>query len=145
MATAIKMLDDMINQLEVLVNLSSEVSSSSNISKKGVTSDDMAQKVKVEKQPSENKPKVSKQASTPSSEPTSFNINAIDLRVGVITKVTKHETADKLYCEEIDVGEEAPRPIASGLVKHYCKQYFMKQIFVYSLSISHDVYMLLQP
>ncbi|OQS02346.1 hypothetical protein THRCLA_05268, partial [Thraustotheca clavata] len=31
----------------------------------------------------------------------------------------KHETADKLYCEEIDVGEDAPRQIASGLVKHY--------------------------
>ena len=26
---------------------------------------------------------------------------------------------DKLYCEEIDVGEEVPRQIASGLAKHY--------------------------
>lgn len=31
----------------------------------------------------------------------------------------KHETAEKLYCELIDVGEGEPRPIASGLVQHY--------------------------
>ncbi len=48
-----------------------------------------------------------------------FDINSIDLRVGIIVKVSKHETAEKLYCEEIDIGEDKPRAIASGLVKHY--------------------------
>lgn len=48
-----------------------------------------------------------------------FNVNALDLRVGLIVKVSRHETADKLYCEEIDVGEDVPRQIASGLVPHY--------------------------
>ncbi|CAM9361935.1 unnamed protein product [Hapterophycus canaliculatus] len=43
----------------------------------------------------------------------------VDLRVGLIKRVWTHESADKLYCEEIDVGEEAPRNIASGLVPHY--------------------------
>eukprot|EP00904_Undaria_pinnatifida_P000404 jgi/Undpi1/10364/HiC_scaffold_29.g12814.m1 len=43
----------------------------------------------------------------------------VDLRVGVISKVWVHESADTLYCEEIDVGEEEPRKIASGLVPHY--------------------------
>jgi glutamyl-tRNA synthetase len=42
-------------------------------------------------------------------------ISALDIRVGVITKVWEHEEADKLYCEEIDVGEDEPRRIASGL------------------------------
>ena len=42
-------------------------------------------------------------------------ITALDIRVGKITKVWAHEEADKLYCEEIDVGEEEPRKIASGL------------------------------
>jgi len=42
-------------------------------------------------------------------------ITALDIRVGRITKVWEHEEADKLYCEEIDVGEEEPRQIASGL------------------------------
>ena len=37
----------------------------------------------------------------------------------MIPAVKKHETAEKLYCEEIDVGEDAPRAIASGLVAHY--------------------------
>jgi methionyl-tRNA synthetase len=43
----------------------------------------------------------------------------IELRVGQITKVWNHETGDKLYCEEIEMGEEAPRQIASGLRAHY--------------------------
>lgn len=42
-------------------------------------------------------------------------ISALDIRVGRIGKVWMHEEADKLYCEEIDVGEDEPRQIASGL------------------------------
>eukprot|EP00529_Nitzschia_sp_RCC80_P001713 CAMPEP_0113494162 /NCGR_PEP_ID=MMETSP0014_2-20120614/28965_1 /TAXON_ID=2857 /ORGANISM="Nitzschia sp." /LENGTH=881 /DNA_ID=CAMNT_0000388047 /DNA_START=286 /DNA_END=2931 /DNA_ORIENTATION=- /assembly_acc=CAM_ASM_000159 len=42
-------------------------------------------------------------------------ITALDIRVGRINKVWEHEEADKLYCEEIDVGEDEPRMIASGL------------------------------
>ncbi|KAL7503705.1 hypothetical protein ACHAXN_001719 [Cyclotella atomus] len=42
-------------------------------------------------------------------------ITALDIRVGRINKVWAHEEADKLYCEEIDVGEAEPRKIASGL------------------------------
>ena len=44
----------------------------------------------------------------------------VDIRVGQITKVWNHPDADKLFCEEIDVGEETgPRQIASGLRNHY--------------------------
>jgi methionine--tRNA ligase beta chain len=42
-------------------------------------------------------------------------VTALDIRVGRITKVWEHPEADKLYCEEIDVGEDEPRQIASGL------------------------------
>lgn len=42
-------------------------------------------------------------------------ISALDIRVGVVKKVWEHEEADKLFCEEIDVGEDEPRRIASGL------------------------------
>lgn len=42
-------------------------------------------------------------------------ITALDIRVGMIKKVWEHPEADKLYCEEIDVGEDEPRQIASGL------------------------------
>jgi aminoacyl tRNA synthase complex-interacting multifunctional protein 1 len=47
------------------------------------------------------------------------DICKLEIKVGVITKVWVHETADKLYCEEIDVGEESPRQIASGLRDHF--------------------------
>merc|ERR1712176_1597999 len=42
-------------------------------------------------------------------------ITALDIRVGEIKKVWEHEEADKLYCEEIDVGEDELRTVASGL------------------------------
>jgi len=42
-------------------------------------------------------------------------ITSLDIKVGRITKVWEHPEADKLYCEEIDVGEDEPRLIASGL------------------------------
>ena len=45
-------------------------------------------------------------------------ITALDIRVGRITKVWSHEESEKLFCEEIDVGEGEPRLIASGL-RHY--------------------------
>lgn len=43
----------------------------------------------------------------------------IDMRVGKIVKVWPHPSADKLFCEHIDVGEQEPRLICSGLVGHY--------------------------
>lgn len=51
--------------------------------------------------------------------PAALTLNSLDLRVGRIVSVEKHATADKLYCEMIDIGEAEPRAIASGLVPHY--------------------------
>jgi len=49
-----------------------------------------------------------------------IDISMLDIRVGVITKAWEHEEAEKLFCEEIDIGEESgPRQIASGLREHY--------------------------
>lgn len=47
-----------------------------------------------------------------------ISVAACEFKVGHIKKVWKHPEAEKLYCEEIDVGEDAPRQIASGLVQH---------------------------
>ena len=47
------------------------------------------------------------------------DISKLDIRVGTITKAWEHEEADRLYCEEIDVGEGTPRLICSGLREHY--------------------------
>jgi len=48
-----------------------------------------------------------------------FDVSALDIRVGKILKVWEHDSADKLFCEEIDVGEDKPRQIASGLRPFY--------------------------
>ncbi|KAF7151503.1 hypothetical protein RHSIM_Rhsim02G0168300 [Rhododendron simsii] len=42
--------------------------------------------------------------------------NTLDMRVGVIVKAWRHEEADSLYVEEVDIGEPQPRIICSGLV-----------------------------
>ena len=58
-----------------------------------------------------------KKAPAPAS--TEIDVSKLDIRVGVITKAWLHEEADKLFCEEIDIGEDSPRKIASGLRAHY--------------------------
>lgn len=70
-------------------------------------------------EPKEEKSTESKkqEEATPSTE---IDISKFDIRVGVITKAWEHEEADKLFCEEIDMGEpDGPRTIASGLRAHY--------------------------
>lgn len=52
-------------------------------------------------------------------ETSQLTINDLDLRVGLIVDVSLHPSAEKLYCEDIDVGEDTPRKIASGLVPYY--------------------------
>jgi methionine--tRNA ligase beta chain len=52
--------------------------------------------------------------------PAQPEFTKMDIRVGKIVKVWNHDSADKLFCEQIDVGEETgPREIASGLKGHY--------------------------
>jgi len=60
-----------------------------------------------------------KKPETPVEDSTEIDISKLDIRVGVITKAWLHEEADKLFCEEIDIGEDSPRQIASGLRAHY--------------------------
>ncbi|CAH0389183.1 unnamed protein product [Bemisia tabaci] len=42
----------------------------------------------------------------------------LDIRVGKIVEVSRHPDADSLYVEKIDLGEESPRTIVSGLVNY---------------------------
>lgn len=61
-----------------------------------------------------------KQTEEPPAPSADIDVSKLDIRVGVITKAWFHEEADKLFCEEIDIGEESgPRQIASGLRAHY--------------------------
>ena len=54
-----------------------------------------------------------KKENTP--EPSSI-ISRLDMCVGKVLSVKKHPEADSLYVETIDVGEEVPRTVVSGLV-----------------------------
>jgi len=100
-----QLLDDLIAEIEVS------------------TTGNKATKKENDKPKSENKKEKGARREKPAPAPTAadepISVNSIDLRVGKIVSVCKHETADKLYCEMIDVGEEEPRAIASGLVPHY--------------------------
>ncbi|XP_064628436.1 tyrosine--tRNA ligase, cytoplasmic-like [Lineus longissimus] len=51
----------------------------------------------------------------PSSASEELSPAALDLRIGKIISVKKHPDADSLYVEEVDLGEEAPRTVVSGL------------------------------
>ncbi|CAB9503710.1 Phenylalanine--tRNA ligase alpha subunit [Seminavis robusta] len=65
----------------------------------------------------EETPKRKKKAPAPAAE---IDVSKLDIRVGIIQKAWEHPEADKLFCEEIDLGEEGgPRQIASGLKAHY--------------------------
>ncbi|KAL3997291.1 putative tRNA binding domain family protein [Acanthocheilonema viteae] len=46
------------------------------------------------------------------------DIGRLDLRVGRILKAEKHPDADSLYVEQMDVGEDEPRTVISGLVRY---------------------------
>lgn len=77
------------------------------------------QDAQQQQQQQQKKKKEKKQAPAAAAS-TDIDISKLDIRVGTITKVWEHEEADKLYCEEIDIGEEdGPRSIASGLRPHY--------------------------
>ncbi|KAL7527090.1 hypothetical protein ACHAXR_001796, partial [Thalassiosira sp. AJA248-18] len=70
----------------------------------------------------EKQTKKKKKKKTPPPQPaaTEIDISKLNILVGVINKAWEHEEADKLFCEEIDVGEpDGPRQIASGLRAHY--------------------------
>jgi methionyl-tRNA synthetase len=57
----------------------------------------------------------------------------VDLRVGKILSVERHPQAEKLYVETIDLGEEEPRTIVSGLVPHYSEEELLgKSVIVVS-------------
>ena len=65
------------------------------------------------------KPKKKKKSPPPEDAAAEMDVSKLDIRVGVIQEAWEHEEADKLFCEKIDIGEEEPRQIASGLRAYY--------------------------
>jgi len=58
------------------------------------------------KAPPEAKPQATKKA---------IDVSVLDIRVGTIVKAWEHPGADKLWVESVELGEERPRQIVSGL------------------------------
>ncbi|KAJ0974640.1 hypothetical protein J5N97_016605 [Dioscorea zingiberensis] len=63
-------------------------------------------------------PTPSSPSPSPPSDPIKDAADALDIRVGRIIKAWRHPEADSLYVEEVDVGEDEPRTICSGLVNY---------------------------
>lgn len=53
-----------------------------------------------------------------SSDDLPINVGRLDLRIGKIEDIKRHPDADSLYVLKINVGEEKPRTVCSGLVKY---------------------------
>lgn len=77
------------------------------------------------------KPKSAKDAAAEEAA-HAIDFTKLELRVGRIVKIWPHETAERLYCEEIDVGAEAGgiRTIASGLRAHYSVEELQNRLVV---------------
>lgn len=55
----------------------------------------------------------------------------VDLRVGKIVKVERHPNADRLYVEQVDLGEAEPRIVVSGLVEHVPMEELQERLCIF--------------
>ena len=64
--------------------------------------------------------KAKRAAAAAAEDPNQSDWSKMEIRVGEITKCWNHPSADKLFCEEIELGPEVGvREVASGLRLHY--------------------------
>lgn len=73
--------------------------------------------VKESKPKKEKKEKKPKEQKEPAVE-LPVDIGRLDLRIGKVEDVQRHPDADSLYVLKINCGEDKPRTVCSGLVKH---------------------------
>lgn len=81
---------------------------------------------KMPLQSNESQPSISEQ------EEISFNdFQKIEIRIGTIIEASKHPNADNLLCFSIDIGENKPRQILSGIAQHFTPESMLgKQVCV---------------
>jgi aminoacyl tRNA synthase complex-interacting multifunctional protein 1 len=108
-------------------NVSTDPSTSSTASTSQKSDGGDKQNKQQQKQPKEKpaaagekvKNDPSPSAASKATEAPEYNISALDIRVGKIIKIWEHPEAEKLFCEEIDLGNGEIRSIASGLRPFY--------------------------
>jgi len=136
MSNALDLIDEAIADLEAKLNLppggSLPTSHHSTLKTKTVVSKDSVEGKKgITKKEPKKKKKPSPEVSSSSKKKGAVanvdqpDICKLEFKVGKITKVWAHPDADRLYCEQIDCGEETPREIASGLREHYTEEEMM--------------------
>lgn len=54
----------------------------------------------------------------------------LDIRVGKIVKIWNHTLSEKLYCEEIDLGESSPRIVVSGIKAAYSIEELLNKMVI---------------
>lgn len=120
MTSAKELLDSAIADLECRLGLqpNESIKSKAKASKSAPTnnSDKAPEKAAPPKKTKAAAPKSTSGSGKNENQP---DICKLEFKVGQIVKVWNHPEADKLYCEEIDVGETNPRQIASGLRPHF--------------------------
>ncbi len=78
------------------------------------------EKVKKEEKKGEAKKVEAKKEEKAADDDEALDPSKLDFRVGLIVKCWLHPEAEKLLCEEIDLGESTgPRTICSGIRAHY--------------------------
>lgn len=83
-----------------------------------------------DKKAKKEKPATEVAAAASASADGPVDISRLDLRIGRIIEVSKHPDADSLYVEKMDLGEDKPRTIVSGLVNHYAVDEMQNRLVV---------------
>ena len=92
------------------------------------SSSNLFPRLEMEKEEAPAKPKKEKKAAAPKPAPAETGPKApiefadfqkLDLRVGTILAAEQHPNADKLLRFDVDLGEEKPRQIVSGIAAHF--------------------------
>jgi len=78
---------------------------------------EVKEKVKEDKKGDDQKAKNEAKGAAAADAASIPSLSKLDLRVGRIVSVEKHPNADTLYVEQVDLGEDKPRQVVSGLVK----------------------------
>ncbi|XP_031550223.1 tyrosine--tRNA ligase, cytoplasmic-like [Actinia tenebrosa] len=87
-------------------------------------------KLKREAYPKAKKAKTKSGGGGASNSDRAVDPSRLDLRIGKIVSAKKHPDADTLYLEEIDVGEEKPRTVVSGLVAYLTQEELQDRMVV---------------
>lgn len=129
--SALDLLDSVIADLEAKLNLSPGESLPSNdkSTNQEESQKDGGKKQQKKKEKQKKKQQGGNNKNDKKAPPAAYlpDICKLEFKVGKISKVWVHPEADRLYCEEIDCGEDEPRQIASGLRTHYTEEQMLGQ------------------